>query len=113
MAKFADSSSSESSDQELIPQTKKVTKLEAPVKKEAKTVLELQDMTWDMGVYKKVRLNNYKDKLYVDMREYYFDNNGKSLPTKKGMQISYGDLPLLQKILQEIKETVEKIPGAK
>ena len=52
-------------------------------------------MTWDIGVYKKVRLNNYKDKLYVDMREYYFDNNGKSLPTKKGMQISYGDLPLL------------------
>ena len=33
-------------------------------------------MSWDINSYKKVRLNNYKDKLYIDFREYFFDSNG-------------------------------------
>jgi hypothetical protein len=56
-------------------------------------------MSWEIGAYKKVKLNNYKEKLYIDLREYFFDKNGQSLPTKKGVSFSYTDLPLLLKIL--------------
>ncbi len=93
-----DHSSSESSDEELIPQTKKVQKTTV-LKSQPKSVQDLQDMSWEIGAYKKVKLNNYKEKLYIDLREYFFDKNGQSLPTKKGVSFSYTDLPLLLKIL--------------
>ncbi len=93
MGRLVDPSSSDS-DEELIPQVKKVVK---PVvdKRPILTSQDLQDKTWDIGIYKKVRVNNYKDKLYVDFREYFYDNNGKACPTKKGIQIPLSDLPIL------------------
>ncbi len=70
-------------------------------------------MSWDVNMYKKVKLNNYQNKLYVDLREYYFDNNGKPLPTKKGVSFNYTDLDSLIKILTEVKETVSKVQMSK
>ncbi len=94
-----DKSSSDSSDEELIPKNKKIEKPVESVKKEIKTMQQLSEETWDIGMFKKIKVSSYKDKYYIDIREYFFDKNGQPNPTKKGINLPLNELPFLIKIL--------------
>jgi hypothetical protein len=64
-------------------------------------------------MFKKIKVSKYKDKYYLDFREYFFDKNGQANPTKKGINLPLNELPFLIKILQDIKENLDNIQGPK
>lgn len=82
-------------------------------KKVAKSKEELQDQSWDMGRFKKVRLNLFKEKFYVDLREFYYDKNGAPNPTKKGISFPISEIPALIKVLQEAAELADSVGALK
>jgi hypothetical protein len=45
---------------------------------------------------KRISLVSFKNKLRIDIREFYIDSNGLSKPTKKGVSISFDDFDNLK-----------------
>lgn len=53
----------------------------APTKKAKK---EDAESIWDLGNNRQVNVREFKGKLYVDIREMYYDKDGDLKPGKKG-----------------------------
>lgn len=56
------------------------------------------------GLEFRVQKTVYKDRIRVDIREYYIDDDGESKPTRKGVSISADDLPKFLYALKELSQ---------
>lgn len=60
----------------------KEEKVSKKPKKESK---EEEDTAWDLGSNRQVSVRDFKGKLYVDIREMYYDKDANLKPGKKGI----------------------------
>lgn len=44
-----------------------------------------QDKTWNLDERRAVKINEFRGKVYVDIREYFEDKKGELKPGKKGI----------------------------
>lgn len=58
---------------------------------------------WMLDKSKKVTVREFKNKVYVDIREFY-EKDGKQLPGKKGISLA---IPLWKKLLEISEEVTE------
>ncbi|KAL2724823.1 activated RNA polymerase II transcriptional coactivator p15 [Vespula maculifrons] len=85
-------SDSDSEQEEQVKKKQKTEKGEKPVaskkpKKETKEVKaskDEDDTVWDLGNNRQVNVRDFKGKLFVDIREMYYDKAGDLKPGKKG-----------------------------
>ncbi len=54
-----------------------------------------------------VSLSSFKNAKYLDIRKYYFAENGEMLPTKKGVTLHKDQLSELIKILSDNKVEID------
>lgn len=60
---------------------------------------------WALDRNRKVTVSEFKNKIYVNVREYY-EKDGKTLPGKKGISLT---VPQWKKLLEHADEINEKI----
>ncbi|BES97197.1 Transcriptional Coactivator p15 (Hypothetical proteinypothetical protein) [Nesidiocoris tenuis] len=64
--------------------------------------------SWDIGGKRVAKVRKFKNRLFVDIREYYMDNNGDMKPGKKGISLSVDQWKKLKDIVSEIDKTVDE-----
>ncbi|XP_058463963.1 RNA polymerase II transcriptional coactivator [Malaya genurostris] len=62
---------------------------------------------WQLDRNRKISINEFKNKLYVNIREYY-EKDGKTLPGKKGISLTVPEWKKLLEYADEINEKLKK-----
>ena len=70
------------------------------------------DYEYTLSGNKKLKVKNFKGKWYVDIREYW-TNDGKLLPTKKGVSLNYANWKEFKSMIDSIDETLKMVNGDK
>ncbi|KOC68927.1 Activated RNA polymerase II transcriptional coactivator p15 [Habropoda laboriosa] len=106
------SSDDDSSEEEAKP--KKVRKRETAEKEEDKVSKkprqesnEDEDDTWDLGSNRKVTVKHLKGKLYVDIREMYYDKDANLKPGRKGICLNMSQWRKLLSVLEDVDKVVK------
>ncbi len=69
---------------------------------------ELKSIDRGYGKTIKIKLTNWKDTTYIDIREYYTDNDSEEeLPTKKGVRFPISSIDEVIEALEEAKNQEE------
>ena len=74
------------------PKRENEDKEEKASKKPKKESTEDENTIWDLGNNRQISVRDFKGKLYVDIREMYYDKDANLKPGKKGIVISYAFL---------------------
>lgn len=69
---------------------------------------EEEENSWPLGKNRYVKVREYKNKLYVDVREFY-DAGGELKPGKKGISLSIEQWNKLKRVVDEVDEAIAKI----
>lgn len=88
----------EESSEEEAKQTKKP-------KKEAKK--ESGDSVWELGNNRQVTVREFKGKLFVDIREMYYDKDGDLKPGKKGICMNMAQWRKFMDVVTDVDEAVK------
>ncbi|KNC27683.1 RNA polymerase II transcriptional coactivator [Lucilia cuprina] len=62
---------------------------------------------WVLEKQRQVRINEFKGRKYVDIREFY-EKNGESLPGKKGISLTLQQWKKLLEVADEVTRAVER-----
>ncbi|KAF7418710.1 hypothetical protein HZH68_001363 [Vespula germanica] len=103
-------SDSDSEQEEQVKKKQKTEKGEKAVaskkpKKETKVVKESKDeddTVWDLGNNRQVNVRDFKGKLFVDIREMYYDKAGDLKPGKKGICLNMTQWRKFMSIVEEV-----------
>lgn len=68
--------------------------------------IEVKSIEKGFGKTIKIKIAKWKNNNYLDIREYYDDENGEPCPTKKGVRVSFD---VLDEIIDGINLAKEKI----
>ncbi|XP_012254331.2 activated RNA polymerase II transcriptional coactivator p15 [Athalia rosae] len=112
---YVESSSDSSSDYE--PTTKKKTAQKtkressddepAPSKKPKKETKKDEDTVWDLGSNRQVTVREFKGKLFVDIREMYYDKDGDVKPGRKGICMNMAQWRKFMDIVADVDEAAK------
>lgn len=91
-------------DVELHPEEKSSEK-KAPEALPKLTLSEIKQKCWKIGKNKQIKFNEFKNKMYVDIREYY-EENGVKKPGRKGISLSVEDFLSLAANFPQVSECV-------
>jgi hypothetical protein len=81
---------------------------EEPQKKK-KTNENTAETCWELGSNRKVKLNTFKGKQLIDIREYYEDKEtGELKPGRKGIALTVDQWDKLKKYIDAIDEALHK-----
>jgi len=65
-----------------------------------------EEESWSLDPKRMVKINEFRGKVFVDIREYY-DADGELKPTKKGISLSASQYQKLKDLLPEIDEALK------
>jgi hypothetical protein len=65
--------------------------------------IKTTDKMWQLEGKKRINVDQFKSKYYVNIREYYF-KNGEDLPGNKGVALSFEDWSILNSSIDPITE---------
>lgn len=105
------SSDDDSSEEEVKP--KKTQKRETEEKEEKaskkprKEVNENEDTVWDLGSNRQISVRDFKGKLYVDIREMYYDKDANLKPAKKGICLNMSQWRKLLSVVEDVDKIVK------
>ncbi|CAK9794585.1 Activated RNA polymerase II transcriptional coactivator p15 [Anthophora quadrimaculata] len=105
------SSDDDSSEEEVKP--KKTQKRETEEKEEKvskkprKEVNENEDTVWDLGNNRQISVRDFKGKLYVDIREMYYDKDANLKPAKKGICLNMSQWRKLLSVVEDVDKIVK------
>lgn len=105
-------SSDEDSSEEEVKSKKKQKRQdddneEKPSKKIKKEVNEGEDTVWDLGSNRKVSVRDFKGRLFVDIREMYYDKDANLKPGKKGICLSMEQWRKFLSIVEDVDKLVK------
>ncbi|KAK9305123.1 hypothetical protein QLX08_003796 [Tetragonisca angustula] len=66
-----------------------------------------EDNIWDLGNNRQVTVRDFKGKLYVDIREMYFDKELNLKPGKKGICLSIPQWRKLLSVIDDVDNVVK------
>ena len=69
--------------------------------------IEIKSVDRGYGKMIKVKIATWKENKYVDIREYYTNDDAEELPTKKGVRFSVDTIDEFVEALQEAKKQLE------
>ncbi|XP_012283795.1 activated RNA polymerase II transcriptional coactivator p15 [Orussus abietinus] len=99
-------SDSESEDKKVKKQKKRKSEEHeekpAPSKKPKKEEKSNEEPIWDLGNNRQVMVREFKGKLYVDIREMYFDKEGDLKPGKKGICLNMAQWRKFMSVVEEV-----------
>merc|ERR1711862_885503 len=65
---------------------------------------------WEIGARRKVRVSQFKGKLYVNIREYYIDKaTGEEKPGNKGIALPIDQWDSLVKLVPKVNRSIKKM----
>ncbi|XP_062554404.1 RNA polymerase II transcriptional coactivator [Armigeres subalbatus] len=83
-----------------------------PVKKSktdsASTTNDKGEEEWTLDRNRKITVSEFKGKIYVNVREYY-EKDGKTLPSKKGISLSVPQWKKLLECADEVNDKIKKL----
>ncbi|XP_076175354.1 single stranded-binding protein c31A isoform X2 [Ptiloglossa arizonensis] len=104
-------STDDDSSEEVKPKKKqkreaedKEEKVSKKPKKESK---EEEDTAWDLGSNRQVSVRDFKGKLYVDIREMYYDKDANLKPGKKGICLNMTQWRKLLSVVEDVDKVVK------
>jgi len=65
-----------------------------------------EEESWPLDKTRMVKINEFKGRVFVDIREYY-EANGELKPGKKGISLSASQYQKLKEILPEVDEALK------
>lgn len=74
---------------------------------------ETNNFEVELSDYKKVTINKFKNNYYVDIREYYRDNDGEMKPGRKGISLSIDQWETLTDNIKEINQEIKNQTSSK
>ncbi|XP_047360314.1 activated RNA polymerase II transcriptional coactivator p15 [Vespa velutina] len=100
-------SESDSEQEEQVKKKQKIEKEEKAVaskkpKKEVKESKDEDETVWDLGNNRQVNVRDFKGKLFVDIREMYYDKAGDLKPGKKGICLNMTQWRKFMSIVEEV-----------
>ena len=105
------STDDDSSEEEVKPKKKpkreNEDKEEKPSKKPKKESTEDEDTVWDLGNNRQISVRDFKGKLYVDIREMYYDKDANLKPGKKGICLSMAQWRKLLSAVEDVDKLVK------
>lgn len=106
------SSSDDSSGEDVKPkkkQKKETNEEEKPKssKKSKPERSEQEETIWDLGNNRQVTVRDFKGKLYVDIREMYYDKEGSLKPGKKGICLNMSQWRKLLAVVEDVDKAVK------
>lgn len=75
-------------------------------KKSKRESSENEDGTWDLGNNRQITVRDFKGKLYVDIREMYFDKDGNLKPGKKGICLTVAQWRKLLSVMEDVDKVL-------
>ncbi|XP_043509702.1 activated RNA polymerase II transcriptional coactivator p15 [Frieseomelitta varia] len=103
-------SDDDSSDEEVKSKKRKRENEDKEEKKSKKTSekeSENEDNIWDLGNNRQVTVRDFRGKLYVDIREMYFDKELNLKPGKKGICLSIPQWRKLLSVMDDVDKAVK------
>lgn len=108
------STDDDSSEEEVNPKKKqkrehedKKEKAESNKKVKKDTNDKEHDGIWDLGNNRQVNVRDFKGKLYVDIREMYYDKDLNMKPGKKGICLNMTQWRKLLSVIDEVDKVVK------
>lgn len=89
------------------PPTKKSKETAVADKGKSKANNDEETNHWILEKQRQVRINEFRGRKLIDIREYY-EKNGESLPGKKGISLSVEQWKKLLKVADEINRAIER-----
>jgi len=65
-----------------------------------------EDETWSLDARRMVKINEFRGKVFVDIREYY-EQDGELKPGKKGISLSAAQYQKLKDIIPDVDEALK------
>ncbi|KAG7213867.1 hypothetical protein KM043_003075 [Ampulex compressa] len=105
-------SSDDSSEEEVKPKKKlkKDTESEEKAvtsKKPKKDTNSDEENVWDLGSNRLVTIREFKGKLYVDIREMYYDKDGDLKPGRKGISLNMAQWRKFMSYVEEVDKVAK------
>jgi len=92
------------------PPSKKVKSESSPAKSSSgaggSQAKKSDDESWSLDKTRMVKINEFKGRIFIDIREYY-EANGELKPGKKGISLSASQYQKLKEILPEVDEALK------
>ncbi|XP_076655415.1 single stranded-binding protein c31A [Halictus rubicundus] len=106
------STDEDSSEEEVRPKKKQKKResedKEAKVsKKPEKESQQNEDTAWDLGNNRQISVRDFKGKLYVDIREMYYDKDANLKPGKKGICLNMTQWRKLLSVVEDVDKAVK------
>ncbi|CAK9821198.1 Activated RNA polymerase II transcriptional coactivator p15 [Anthophora plagiata] len=105
------SSDDDSSEEEVKPKKTQKRGTEEKVEKVSKKVRkeldENEDTAWDLGNNRQISVRDFKGKLYVDIREMYYDKDANLKPAKKGICLNMSQWRKLLSVVEDVDKIVK------
>ncbi|XP_006611763.1 activated RNA polymerase II transcriptional coactivator p15 [Apis laboriosa] len=108
------STDDDSSDEEMKPKKKqkreiedKEEKVSKKLKNESNKDESNKDTVWDLGNNRQISVRDFKGKLYVDIREMYYDKEANLKPGKKGICLNVTQWKKLLNVMDDVDKAVK------
>ncbi|XP_076296307.1 single stranded-binding protein c31A isoform X2 [Lasioglossum baleicum] len=95
---------SEDKEAKVSKKPEKETQQKEAQQKEAQ---QSEDTAWDLGSNRQVSVRDFKGKLYVDIREMYFDKDANMKPGKKGICLNMAQWRKLLSVIEDVDKAVK------
>ncbi|OAD57124.1 Activated RNA polymerase II transcriptional coactivator p15 [Eufriesea mexicana] len=82
-------------------------KEEKVLKKPKKESNKDEDAVWDLGNNRQISVRDFKGKLYVDIREMYYDKEANLKPGKKGICLNMTQWQKLLSVMDDVDKIVK------
>jgi len=105
----SDSDSSGPRDKNPPPSKRSKTESSSPAKSSGaggSKSKKSDDESWQLDKTRMVKINEFRGKIFVDIREYY-EANGELKPGKKGISLSASQYQKLKEIIPEVDEALK------
>ena len=96
------------SDEEIATEPKNEETEETPSKLSPKKNKD-NEYYFDIGKNRRVTVRKFKGNCYVDIREFYEDENGEKRPGKKGISLSTEQWNLIKTLLDPIDSQIKAL----
>lgn len=90
------------------PQPPKKQQKKAASSSSSKSKSDDNEFSWSLDKNRQVTVREFKGKVYVDIREFYLDNNGDLKPGKKGISLSAPQYQKLKGLIGDIDDALKK-----
>ncbi|XP_053980476.1 activated RNA polymerase II transcriptional coactivator p15 [Hylaeus volcanicus] len=106
------SSDDDSSEEDVKSKKKQKRKIEEKTEKPSKkpkqeSPKEEENTVWDLGSNRQVTVRDFKGKLYVDIREMYYDKDANLKPGKKGICLNMAQWRKLLEVVEDVDKAVK------